>query len=544
MDKYEAFLASRVRILEHIVEGGSVLETLEMLCLETEATDPDVRCSVQYYDQEAGCLRHAAAPSMPSYYNKAVDGLQVGMGVGSCGTAAFTGERVIVEDVFTHPYWEPFRDLAKRVGFKASWSQPIYSKGKRVLGTFAMYYEDVKAPNEGDLQLIQGQANLASLAIERQNAEDLLNQSETKNRALLEGSPICNKIIDMDSRLRYMSAAGIKMLKIPDISTYYGGTYPPDFYDDAMRAPMVKHLEIAKAGGISEVECPLYSTEGDEVWLHTTFVPALNKQGEVDFVIATSVDITDRKKAEVAAQKSKIEAQQANQAKSEFLANMSHDLRTPLNAIIGFTEMMETETFGPLGDPKYEEYTKDIRHSGNLLVSLINDILDISKIEAGKYELADENLDIADLINGSVKMLSTLSKAGELEIVMEVEADMPQLRADQRSITQILNNLLSNAVKFTGPGGRITVRGGVGEDAIQLSVEDTGIGMSKDGIEKVFIPFEQVGRKTTEPRNGTGLGLHLCQKLVQLHGGDITLQSQLGAGTTVAIRFPSERTVR
>jgi len=543
VDKYESFLASRVRILEHIVEGGRVLDTLEMLCLETEATDPHVRCSVQYYDEEAACMRHAAAPSLPKYFNEAVEGLPVAMGVGSCGTAVFTGERVIVEDVFTHPYWETARELAKRVGFTASWSQPIYSKGKKVLGTFAMYYDEVRSPTDRDLQLIQGQANLASLAIERQRAEDLLNDSETKTRALLEGSPICNKIIDMESRLQYMSSAGIKMLKIPDISTYYGKAYPPEFYEDVMRAPLVEHLERAKAGEISEVECPLLSTAGDRVWLHTTFVPAYNNQNEVEFVIATSVNITDRKAAELEAHKSKIEAEQANRAKSEFLANMSHDLRTPLNAIIGFTEMMETETYGPLGDVRYEEYAKDIRHSGNLLVSLINDILDISKIEAGKYELEDANHDIADLINGSVKMLSTLSKAGELEIVTEIDPGLPQLRADERSITQILNNLLSNAVKFTDPGGRISVAARFDQGSVRLSVTDTGTGMTQNDIKKVFNPFEQVGRKTTEPRDGTGLGLHLCQKLLHLHGGEIKLQSKLGDGTTVDVSFPSERTV-
>jgi len=385
--------------------------------------------------------------------------------------------------------------------------------------------------------------SLKEEVFERKQTEVLLRDSETKSRALLEGSPVCNKIIDLDSRLVYMSAAGIKMLKISDISTHYGCVYPPSFYSESMRAPLVDHLERAKAGETSDVECPLYSTDGEEVWLHTTFVPARNDEGQVEYVIASSVDITERKQAEVEAHQAMIEAEDANKAKSEFLANMSHDLRTPLNAIIGFTELMETKTFGPLGNPRYEEYASDILNSGNLLISLINDILDISKIEAGKYELAEENLDVSSIILNSVNMLSTMTKAGELHIATAVEPNLPMLSADQRSVTQILNNLLSNAVKFTPPDGKITISALGGNDCINILVADSGIGMSEDDIEKVFRPFEQVGTNSSGAREGTGLGLHLCQKLIKLHDGEISLQSKIGEGTTVTVSFPSDRTV-
>lgn len=284
---------------------------------------------------------------------------------------------------------------------------------------------------------------------EHKRTADLLRDSEMRNRALLEGSPVCNKIIDLDSRLVYMSNAGVKMLKIPDIQAHYGTVYPPDFYDEALRVPLTENLNWAKAGETTSVECPLLSSEGEEVWLHTTFVPVCNDGGVVEYVIASSVDITERKKAEVEAQVAKTEAVNANKSKSEFLANMSHDLRTPLNAIIGFTEMMETETFGPLGDARFEEYAKDIRNGGNLLVSLINDILDISKIEAGKYELNEEILDVSLIVEDSVKMISTLANAGNLHLAADIEPGLPKLRGDARSITQIFNNLLSNAVKFT-----------------------------------------------------------------------------------------------
>ena len=306
-------------------------------------------------------------------------------------------------------------------------------------------------PSIAQEQIERLEANVAT----HERTEELLRDSEMRNRGLLEGSPVCNKIIDMDSRLVYMSHAGGEMLKIPDVGAHYGTIYPPEFYEAEIRAPLTDYLDRAKAGETSSVECPLLISEGDEVWLHTTFVPVLNDNGVVEYVIATSVDITERKRAEIEVLPGEVEAAAANQAKSEFLANMKHDLRTPLNAIIGFTQMMETKTFGPIGDPHYEEYAKDIHDSGNLFVSLINDILDISKIEAGRYELTEEMVDVSVIVENSMRMISTLSKAADLQLSTEIESGLPMLRGDERSITQILNNRLSNAVKFTAQGRAI-----------------------------------------------------------------------------------------
>jgi len=400
--------------------------------------------------------------------------------------------------------------------------------------------EDALLGDLGDMK--KHTADLKAELNEQAKSDAIIMNSESTSRALLEGSPVCNKIIDLDSRLLYMSSAGIKMLKIPDIRDHYGAIYPPEFYDVSVRAPLVQHLERAKAGETTDVECPLYSTEGDEVWLHTTFVPARNTQGKVEYVIASSVDISKRKMAELESNRAKSEAVRANKAKSEFLANMSHDLRTPLNAILGFTQMMESKTFGPLGDHRYEEYANDILNSGHFLTNLINDILDVSKIEAGKYVIDEEQLDVAALIDASIKMLSTMTNAKGLQVETTVAANLPSLLSDERAMTQILNNLLSNAAKFTPRGGTITVSATKDDGDITISVSDSGIGICEADTERVFAPFEQSNSMSLEAKDGTGLGLHLCQKLMRLHNGEITLQSELGKGTCVKLRFPKDRT--
>ncbi|NQU59398.1 MAG: hypothetical protein HQ513_19370 [Rhodospirillales bacterium] len=234
----------------------------------------------------------------------------------------------------------------------------------------------------------------------------------------------------------------------------------------------------------------------------------------------------------------------ANQAKSEFLASMSHDLRTPLNAIMGFSETMVLETFGPLGDPHYEEYANNIHSSGSLLVSLVNDILDLSKIEAGKYDLVEEPLDIPTLIETSFKQLRHMAKISSQTLSSDIVHNIPSLLGDERVMTQILNNLLSNAIKFTPDGGAISVLVKVDEgNSIIIKITDTGIGMSEEGILKALRPFEQAYATHSRRHEGTGLGLHLCINFMKLFGGTLDVESEINSGTTMTVKFPPERTI-
>ena len=235
----------------------------------------------------------------------------------------------------------------------------------------------------------------------------------------------------------------------------------------------------------------------------------------------------------------KTRAEEANQAKSKFLANMSHELRTPLNAIIGFSEIMEAAMFGPLGAEKYNEYSRDIRESGEYLLDVINDILDMSKIEAGGIRLTPEEIDLDSVLADCMRVVWQRANEKHLTLQSRV-APAIGLKADRRSLKQITLNLLSNAVKFTPDGGAVSVRGHVRAGKVTIAIEDSGIGIPKDALYKLGRPFEQVESQLTKRHQGSGLGLAIAKSLTELHGGAMRIHSRLGKGTMVVVRLPIE----
>jgi signal transduction histidine kinase len=233
----------------------------------------------------------------------------------------------------------------------------------------------------------------------------------------------------------------------------------------------------------------------------------------------------------------------ASQAKSQFLATMSHELRTPLNAIIGFSEMLVSETFGSLGDRRYPDYAKSIRDSGRHLLDLINDILDFSKLDAGRLELHEETVNLHEIVDGALQMMHGEAARTGIRIHKTLAQELPDLFADQRRVRQVLLNLLSNAVKFTPEGGEVKVATFRRGSEVGVAVADTGIGIAAEDIPRALERFGQVDSSLSRKYEGTGLGLPLSKRLMELHDGRLELESIVGAGTTVTILFPAKRLI-
>ena len=249
-------------------------------------------------------------------------------------------------------------------------------------------------------------------------------------------------------------------------------------------------------------------------------------------------DMTERMLYERELKNAKESAERAYAAKTQFLANMSHELRTPLNAIIGFSEMMEQQLLGPIGTEKYLDYISGIRESGTHLLDLISDILDMSKIEAGKYELDLEDLNISKSVQLALHMMEGRAHEAGVKLSLDNQlAESLKIRADRRAVLQILLNILSNAVKFTEEGGEVRIHCKDRSDYIVITISDTGIGIPANKLPQVTRPFEQVSASYSRDHEGSGLGLAITKELVQMHDGNLSIESTVGVGTTVSVRL-------
>ncbi|WP_176244892.1 PAS domain S-box protein [Oceanibacterium hippocampi] len=272
-------------------------------------------------------------------------------------------------------------------------------------------------------------------------------------------------------------------------------------------------------------------------------VETLDFGGE-DLLLIVARDITERKLYERQLRESKAAAELANRAKGEFLANMSHELRTPLNAIIGFSEVLRDQLFGPIGEPRYLEYAGDIYTSGKHLLDIINDILDLSKLEAGKFQLHEAVQPLSETVDACVRLIRERAREADLSICLDLPGDAPLLRADHRHLKQVLLNLLSNAVKFTPAGGVVAITVAPCDDGgWSVAVSDNGIGMSAGDIDVALTPFGQVDSSMSRRHQGSGLGLPLARTLMERHGGSLTIESEIHVGTTIRMTVPASRVV-
>ena len=415
--------------------------------------------------------------------------------------------------------------------------------------------ELVRQPGEPGLHLI----GIAVDITEQKTLVEKTVAADMRLRDAIETIPEAFVLWNAENRLVLCNSNFQELHGLPDEAITVGASF--EFVVAAGSKPVVRNKVIT--GGPSIPGARTFEAQlEDGRWLHIserrtkdggyvsvgTDITALKTHEEklVDSekrLMATVSDLraSQQRLAELAEQyaQEKTRAEEANQAKSKFMANMSYELRTPLNAIIGFSEIMESGMFGPLGAEKYHEYCSDIRGSGQYLLEVINDILDMSKIEAGRIRLDFEDLNLDSLLAEAMRVVAARAQDKQLQLTAQISPEL-RLRADRRALKQIALNLLSNAVKFTPYGGRVTVRGRASDRCITLAILDSGIGIAKDALARLGRPFEQVESQLTKSHQGSGLGLAISKSLIELHGGSMRIRSTLGKGTLVVVRLPFE----
>ena len=380
---------------------------------------------------------------------------------------------------------------------------------------------------------------------ERRRAERALSDAEKKYRSIVENA--AGGIFQLTGEGLYLSVnpAFARILKYENaeqVLREVKNAHEQVYMDFGGRQAFYQKLH--KSNDIQNQEVQMRARDGTMIWVRESVRAVKDDSGQLLFFEGSIEDITERRESERAIREAKMSSDLANRAKSEFISNMSHELRTPLNSIIGFSEMIKNEVFGTIEQRSYWEYARDIHESGQKLLRVINEILDISKIEAGERQLNEGVVNVKEVIAASEDLLDVKIDNTKLTITKTLD-NLPDLVGEELAIKQIILNLLSNAVKFTPEGGRVTIAGHVAKDGrLHISITDTGIGLDDYEIDKALSPFGQVDNELSRSGSGTGLGLTLVDALIKLHGGDFELISQKGIGTTATAIFPAERVVK
>jgi len=380
----------------------------------------------------------------------------------------------------------------------------------------------------------------------RLRAEEELRTMEQYFRAAFENSGVAIIIADApDGNIQYINDSvwdfrGKTNARLTGITIEEYICSWKEFYPDG-RQYKGEEMPLARSIISGEVvvgeEVIVRLDDGSERWALANSAPIKDENDEIYAAIVAFVDVTERKKAEVIMLEAKTIAEDINIEKSKFLANMSHELRTPLNAVIGFSEMLASKNFGELNE-KQERYVNNISSSGSHLLNLINDILDLSKIEAGKMNFHYKYFKAKSTFNEIESILASISLKKQIHIITNIAPEIDEICADPNKFRQIIYNLLSNALKFTPENGNITINASLNVDMIKISVTDTGIGISEEDQKRLFKPFVQIDSSSSREFQGTGLGLSLVKKFIQMHKGTIWLESEVGKGTTFYFEIP------
>lgn len=540
-DDLAVLVEHQSRVLERLVARDPLPDVLCELALAVETLLPGCACSVLLIDEAGLHLRHGASPSLPEAYSRAIDGLTIGPTAGSCGTAAYRREQVVVEDILTNPLWDDFRDLAVEHGLRACWSSPIVAGGTRLLGTFALYHPWPYRPGARDLRLIDHVRHLAAIAIEHDRLYGALAQGEERFRRAFDDNAVGMALLDLDGRYLRVNDALCRILGRSASSLLRLRLRDVVHADDL--ASTIEGLDRLGEGAPADHRTErLVRSDRETVWTTTTTTLIRDSSGAAVHFLQNVLDITAarRASAEQAARRTAeiatVAAEAANQAKSDFLAELSHELRTPLSSIVGYAELLRELD---LPDERRSAALDAITESGRHIHALVDELLDLARIEARIVPLVIEPVPVGPLLAEVLAMVRPLALSRDVRLATPDDRTPPSVvRADRVKLRQVLLNFASNAVRYNRPGGRVDIRSETEGGWTRIAITDTGVGIPPEAQPLLFRPFARFAAPDEAPE-GVGLGLAVSNRLVEAMGGLIEVTSRMGEGTTFTVVLPA-----
>ena len=542
----QEMLDRQIEVLELIAGAAPLPEVLTKVLTSLERLMPGASCSVLVLDRERGTLHHGAAPSLPESYVTAIDGMAIGDGAGSCGTAAALDVAVVATDVRTDPRWVDFRHAAAAAGLRSCWSTPIDGRDGLPVGTFAVYHQHPHRPTAREQLLVDRFTHLASVAIDHAGLIGELVESEERFRRSFDDNSLGMAILGLDraigtSNTALMALAGgagsLVGVPLGDIVTPTHGSLESrlDELDRDDATPVV-------------FEALLHHDDRRAVEVEVTVSLLHTRDGDPAQYVVNVFDLTERRAAErhrrarVEAETARRTAEQLSHAKSELLAAVGHEARTPIQAIVGFAELLGTMD---LDEARRREALGHISAAAGHVMDLLSDVLDLSRIEAGALPLVVDDVTLRAVVDEVLGLLSSQAVRRGVRLSEAVGDDV--VRADRRRLRQVLLNLVGNSIRHGSAGGHVTVRShpAAGDGSVVVSVDDDGPGIAPDFLPRVFTAFARATPSSARDASAdatdeesVGLGLGLAHGLMDAMGGELTVGSSSPSGTSMLIRIP------
>ena len=514
----ESFQSIKNHVLELMAQGRSLREILLILTQETNHFLPGLRTTIMLMQPDQQTLSTFVGPDMPLKYIEAINQVPIGPSVGSCSTAAYFGQRVIVQDITTHKLWIDYQELVLPYRFRGCWSEPIKSDKQQVLGIFGLYFDEPREPEPRELKLIQACAELSALVITRKQSEEALRQSESLLRSTTDALPAMIGYIDQQERYQFVNRA---------YEVWHGkprkeilGHSVREVVGDLLYQKITPYIEGVLLGNTTQVEKEMPTAQGGTRFISGTYIPDW-VDGQVQGFFFLGNDITEQKETE--------------KMKDEFISVVSHELRTPLTSIYGSLKLLKTSLESQFSED--DRYMLDLAvDSSDRLVRLVNDVLDLERIASGKVKVVQQRCRATEILAQAVAVTKAI--AAEKEISLSVEALPIEFMADPDYVHQVLTNLIGNAIKFSPLGSTIRLSAQAQESEVLFAVKDRGRGIPSNKLERIFERFHQVDASDSREKGGTGLGLAICRNIIRGHGGKIWAKSAVHQGSTFYFTLP------